>query len=96
MGFGMQKWIYTQKPKKGFSKEKKIYGDDLSKLPKGEQLLENKSLTESEREKLLVEILEGNRNDRNRKIRVLVISLILGVSICYFLALVVKYFLTSI
>lgn len=84
MGFGMQKWIYTQKPKKLFSKEKKIYGDHLDKLPHSNQF-NNQSGLAYEKEKLVAEIENSNKTETVRKRRLLVISLISALILCYLL-----------
>lgn len=90
MGFGLQKWIYTQKPRKGFDKLKKIYGDNLENSPGyGEGLPSNKYGAIA-RSSVLKRVRRENDSDRLRRIKVLIISIVVAVGLVAGLAWLIK------
>lgn len=95
MGFGLQKWIYTQKSKKAFSKTKKIYGDKLEnfKRQNPEDEFENIAMSTQDRERLIASIRESEKLEQRRRIKFIIISLVLAIVSIYALGwIILKWF----
>ncbi len=79
MGLGMQKWIYTQRPRRPFSKRKRAVGDtiehhSIDELNIAGRTHQNIVYTEKEKQEVLQRIRRRSLNDK-------VISAILVISI---------------
>lgn len=87
MGFGMQKWIYQQKPKKPFRKKQ------LGSSGKSIEQKDTQQLTTSELEAMGESIRHEARREFKRNIRIVVFSVIASVILLYFLSQFIKDFL---
>ncbi len=85
MGFGLQKWIYTQKSKKAFSKARKVYGDKLENFKRrnSEDEFESIERSEEDRGNLIASIRESERMELHRRIKLVIISLLLAIGSIY-------------
>ncbi|MBN8577076.1 MAG: hypothetical protein J0L66_09035 [Cytophagales bacterium] len=78
MGFGLQKWIYTQKPKKGFGKLKSMYGDKLENLPVPDDDFAVNKYGAVARSSILAKLQRETASDRRRRLIVMLISVAFG------------------
>ncbi|MBX2897761.1 MAG: hypothetical protein KF763_20130 [Cyclobacteriaceae bacterium] len=90
MGFGLQKWIYTQKPRKGFDKLKKIYGDNLENSPGSGKGLPSNKYGAPAKSSVLERVRRENNSNRLRSIKVLIISIVVAAGLVAGLAWLIK------
>jgi hypothetical protein len=82
MGFGMQKWIYTQRPRKPFSKRRRVTGDTIEKYTANELKIAgrtHKSSTEKNRKIVLERI--GRRSFNNKVVNICIAACIILLTI---------------
>lgn len=90
MGFGLQKWIYTQKPRKIFNKLKANYGDQLENTPAAKPDLQPKKYGTVARSLVLERARKENEADRVRRLKVLFVSMVITIALLYLVVWIIK------
>lgn len=95
MGFGMQKEVYTRKPKKAFKHLKKIYCDELdqgwdTKYKAREQY---QKLTEQEKLLLREKIKSRLKAENKKRVLIMLISLVGTVLFMAFLVWFIRWYI---
>jgi hypothetical protein len=90
MGFGLQKWIYTQKPRKIFNKLKDNYGDNLENTPTANPDLRPKKYDTVAKSLVLERARKENEADSARRLKVLIVSMLITIVLLYLVVWIIK------